>query len=103
MAKQTRADRERRLDQGCCPVHGVGMPQVGQWYYVVESGPPLGVVMSMDEILDAMKLRSAYTIVECPRQDCDIQAKASSPQGPAELLPEWAYLLEEAPATAPTD
>lgn len=94
MAKQTVADREQRLSQGCCPIHGIPMPQADVWYYVVESGPPLGVPMTEVQILQSMKKRLAYTIVMCPRADCGIQARGSEPDGPCELLPEWAYLLD---------
>lgn len=102
MAKQTRADRERRLVHGGCPVHGIGMVLAGDFYYVVESGPPLGVPMTQGEILASMKMRIAYTIVECPRQDCGIRAKLLGVErdSPCELLPESAYLLDEAPTTA---
>jgi hypothetical protein len=94
MAKQTVADRQKRLDEGCCPIHGLGMGQVDVWYYIVESPPPLGVPMTEVEILQSMEKRAVYTIVGCPRKDCGITAKASSPEGPAELTEKWAYLLE---------
>lgn len=94
MAKQTVADRQRRLDEGCCPIHGLGMGQIDVWYYIVESPPPLGVPMTEAQILQAMKKRPAYTIVECPRKDCGITAKQLDYAGPAELMEEWKYLLE---------
>lgn len=40
------------------------MPQVDRWYYPIEGEP--------------------FTIVECPRRDCDQQAKAYSFDGPWE-------------------
>lgn len=94
MARQSAADRAKRLNSGCCPIHGIGMPQVGQHYYIVDEGPPLGVPMTEIETLEATRMRYAYTIVECPREDCGVQARMQGPNGPAELLHEWEYLLQ---------
>lgn len=55
MAKQTIADRQKRVVERCCPIHGFDMGQVDVWYYVVESPPPLGVPMTQVEILQSMK------------------------------------------------
>ena len=57
MARQSREDRLRRLNTGCCPVHGVGMGQVDGWYYPEGEEP--------------------YTIVGCARKDCGITARES--------------------------
>ncbi len=54
------------------------MPQVGSW----------------QEQIGGSYDGADYTIVECPRRDCHIRAKAFSVDGPWELLPEWIYLLE---------
>jgi hypothetical protein len=35
-----------------------------------------------------------YTVVGCPRSDCEVRAKAFSPDGPWELPLEWAHLIE---------
>jgi hypothetical protein len=94
MAKQTVADRQARLDEGCCPIHGLDMGQVDVWYYIVDSPPPLGVPMTEVQILQSMKRHAAYTIVACPRKDCGISAKQLRAGGPAELTDEWLYLLE---------
>lgn len=75
--KQSAKDRIKRINEGRCPIHGLYMPQVGRWEEQI-GGP-----------LDGAQ----FTIVECPRNDCNIQAKAVGPQGPWELLSEWDYLL----------
>lgn len=74
MAKQSKQDREFRLCEGRCPIHGGWMGQIDGWYE--EHGV-------------------SYTIVGCPRKDCDICAKAFSFDGPRELLPEFKFLLEQ--------
>lgn len=66
---QTAEMQAERLQRGCCPIHGLAMYQVGRWY-------------------EPMDGRPTYTIVGCPRQDCGVTAKASSPDGPAQLVPE---------------
>lgn len=77
--KQSVIDRVKRLSEGRCPVHGIPMPQVDRWY------------AQEDGLLSGKQ----YTIVECPRADCQIRAKAYQWDGPWELLPEWKYLLIE--------
>jgi len=74
MAKQSTKDRELRLNEGRCPIHGLTMNQVTPWY---ESN---GV---------------EFTVVACPRKDCEIKAKAFDIEGPWELLPEFDYLLNQ--------
>jgi len=73
--KQSTSDRMRRLNQGRCPIHGTGMSQVDSWYYPADREP--------------------YTIVGCPRHDCDARAMANSYDGPWEIMPECLYLLDE--------
>jgi len=77
MAKQSKQDRLRRLNSGGCPVHNIGMPQVGDWYFDGDG-------------LD-------YTIVGCPRYDCNILAHAYSGDGPWRIHPDFAYVIDEAP------
>ena len=72
MAKQSRQDRELRLSEGRCPIHGCWMPQGSNIYE--DDG-------------------TIHTIVECPRKSCDIKAEAHSPNGPYELLRDFEYLL----------
>ena len=36
-------------------------------------------------------------IVECPRHDCDIRAFAMDYNGPWEIHPDFAYVIDEAP------
>lgn len=74
MAKQSRADREKRLSEGCCPVHGIGFAQVG---------------------LTEVAGQTRY-LAECPRKDCDIQATSNEAHGPCALLPAFTHLLSEA-------
>lgn len=96
MAKQTRRDRERRLEEGCCPIHGLGMGQVDGWYYMDEEGQVHDATMMEAESLKSMNIREEYTIVGCPRRDCDIRATATGPASPCKLLPKWAYILDDA-------
>jgi hypothetical protein len=70
MAKQSAEDRARRLENGCCPVHGITMLQVG----LTEDG-----------------LRY---IAGCTRKDCDIRGITDEPFGPLTLLPKFEYLLK---------
>lgn len=65
-ARQSPVDREKRLNEGRCPTHGLWMGQIDVWY-VNEHG-------------------TAFTIVGCPRGDCTIKAKAYSFDGPWELF-----------------
>lgn len=81
MAKQSKQDRLRRLSNGWCPVHGMWMPHVDNWY---------------DE-----QHRRHLAIVECPRRDCDIRALVMDYSGPWEIHweihPDFAYVIDEAP------
>jgi hypothetical protein len=73
MAKQTHADRVRRLEDGCCPVHGIGMPQV-----------------------DNVEVEGQHRyLVRCPRKDCGIQGTAAAHDGPVTLTQEHLRLLFE--------
>ncbi len=74
MAKQSKRDRELRLSEGRCPVHGGWMGQIAGW--IENDGAP-------------------YTFVVCSRKNCDIRAKAYSIDGPWELAPEFEYLLQQ--------
>jgi hypothetical protein len=67
MAQQSVEDRLRRLEDGRCPVHGIGMVQVG--------------------------LKNALFIARCPRSDRGIHGTASQPHGPVTLSPEHQTLL----------
>lgn len=73
--KQSLADRLHRFEQGCCPIHGLFMSQIDGWYYPEDWEP--------------------YTVVGCPRRDCEAQAKAHSRNGPWELMSACSYLLDE--------
>jgi len=75
--KQSAADRRRRLGQGCCPIHGIWMPQVGVW----------------EERTGGALDGAQVTTVKCPRKDCHIKAYAVSWDGPWELSPEYQHLL----------
>ncbi len=75
--QQSPDDRLRRLNQGCCPIHGIWMPQVDRWQERIGGA------------LDGAQV----TIVECPRKDCSVQAFAASVDGPWELLPDFQHLL----------
>lgn len=71
MAKQSARDRAQRLAEGNCPIHGIGMPQVGL------HGEGAAVRF----------------LVGCPRKDCSILGTALEAGGPVELLQEYAHLL----------
>jgi len=66
MKQQSVKVRRKRLAEGCCPTHGLLMPQIGVWYKL-ESG-------------------RHYTIVGCPRNGCRIRARDYSVNGPWELM-----------------
>lgn len=59
---QSRAAQDARLDRGCCPIHGIATYQIGGWF--------------------EMQGSEAFTIVECPRKDCDFLGLAHTPDGP---------------------
>lgn len=71
MARQSVNDRLERLNKGCCPIHGIDMPQVGQ----------LG------------EGSAKRWLVACPRRDCEIQGTSQQHDGPVELLPEFLVLI----------
>ena len=73
---QGRDARIERLSDGGCPVHGINMPQVSKW--------------------DVDADGRSFAIVECPRKDCDIQARCYDPVFGAWALTEpfW-YLLDQ--------
>jgi hypothetical protein len=75
--KQSAFDRSQRIERGCCPIHGIWMPQAANW---------------ADRIGGALD-GAHVTIVKCPRRDCGIRAYAASFDGPWELLPEYQHLL----------
>src|SRR4051794_26306544 len=59
--------QEERLRNGCCPIHGLVLTQVGTWYKRPAAD-------------------REFTIVACPRKDCDVHAMQSDPAGLCELL-----------------
>ncbi len=73
--KQSLSDRLQRLNQGCCPIHGSFMLQIDSWYYPEKSKP--------------------YTIVGCSRKNCEAKAIAYGIDGPWEISPDCAWLLDE--------
>lgn len=68
-AKQSVADREKRLSECRCPVHGAHMVQVGHY--------------------------GQQFLAECPRRDCDIRGTTSTLGGAVALLPNFRHLLIE--------
>lgn len=65
--RQTLADRERRLSDGRCPIHGIGMVQVG--------------------------LQGALFLAACPRKGCCVQGTSEAVPGAVTLLQEYRHLL----------
>jgi hypothetical protein len=51
-----------------------------------------------DEALEKLGMRWV-AICECPRGDCGIRAYGHHVGGPWQLLPEWAYVIADAPLT----
>lgn len=74
--------QEQRLDNGCCPVHGIPMYQAGGWYRLPGE-------------------EQAFTIVSCTRADCDVHSTETEPFGRAKLLPQnekvYGYHAEDYP------
>lgn len=73
MARQCRHDRLRRFNRGCCPVHGIFMYQIDVWY-----------CPRLDAVGD-----DHWTRVGCPRDDCDITARAYAYDGPWDAEFDW--------------
>lgn len=83
-ADQSLAARRKRFYQdGGCPIHGVAMGQSDGWYGDDPWGP--------------------YTIISCGRNGCPVEARAFSPEGPWDLPPEFAHLIENESARAEGD
>ena len=80
MRKQSLVDRKKRLDDGCCPIHGLWMPQSGQANFIhcKECGTP----------------KNWDVVVSCPRKDCEIYAYTKGYYDPRILPKEFQYLLE---------
>lgn len=78
MAKQSRIDRIKRLENGRCPIHGIPMYQ---------------------EYLEYIKMPCGHyhatgrSIVECSRKDCNIKAYENKPFQDAELFTEFLNLI----------
>jgi hypothetical protein len=77
-ARQSQADRLKRLDDCRCPVHGCSMSQLTGYFSIGD-----------DDLLPA------YTHVQCDRRDCEITAIAYHWNGPYILLDKWKHLIEE--------
>jgi hypothetical protein len=79
MTRQSKNDRLKRLKEGCCPIHGICMSQIG-----------------LEEILlSCGHYKTGRFIVGCGRKDCDIKAYEEEAFKDAVLLPEFEYLLDE--------
>lgn len=77
MANQSLEDRRKRLEALACPIHGTGMLPVGQ--------------PSIDGY------GRHFVVVECPRHDCDVQAREYSDGGAVVLEPDHAHLTDQPP------
>lgn len=69
MRDQTTKTRIARIATGRCPVHGLGMSQIGSF---ADDG---------------------FTLIGCSRKGCGIIGRAASPDAPVHLLPQWQHLL----------
>jgi hypothetical protein len=85
---QSAEARAERLAKGCCPTHGIGMPQVDIWYY-----PPGQTRWQGGELAEGDET-FPYTIVGCPRRDCDEYAKAKDDFSCVALPPEQHSLYD---------
>lgn len=79
MSKQSINDRRHRLSEGCCPIHGIPMCQVG----------------------NDMVQGIAHYLVGCPRRDCAVCGTQRDTNAPITLLPAYAHLLR--PMASVTD
>jgi hypothetical protein len=80
--KQSAADRQKRLDEGACPIHGIGVSQVGTWYQELDW-------------YKRLELGKEYTLCMDGRRDCPVLMKAyGGPSDPMTLSREWEHLLE---------
>jgi len=68
--KQSAADRQNRVNNGCCPIHGIGMTQIG--HNAFQSDAPFEV--------------------SCPR--CGISGKTDSAGSAIILDPQFLHLLD---------
>lgn len=67
MRKLTKAERER-LDRGRCPIHGIGLTQIGGFYYRKDGSEAT-----------YKGSRRNFTLVGCPRKECEFTATAKRP------------------------
>ena len=75
------AKRHERLRNGCCPLHNIGLAQIG---------------VSTRNVTVAHNTPSTrVAIVGCPRKDCVIVAYAYSHEGPFRILPHLDHLLRD--------
>lgn len=66
--------RNRRLADGCCPIHGI--------------------LMAQERWADCDDWKKGGFRVKCARKDCSIKGVKTTIDGPVVLLPEFAYLLD---------
>ena len=78
--RQSVADRQARMSEGRCPIHGIDMAQIDGWH-------------EETDVLKRRTLGKLYTLVADGRQDCPLVAKMYDIGGPWELLPEWQHVL----------
>jgi hypothetical protein len=79
MKGQSEFARAKRLHEGSCPTHGIGLTQIDGWPKKDPREP-------------------TYAVVACPRDDCDVVAKQQGASGPATLLPHG-WLQDRTPLT----
>jgi len=84
--------RLARLEDGCCPVHGLALCQSSGYDYDRDGAQlPDDVCPACHRGVSGREVE-AYTLEECPRRDCSVVAAASGP-GSGEvhrlLRPDW--------------
>ena len=78
MKKQSIGDRQKRLEECRCPIHGLALSQVSPYFQ--QSGGRFD--------------GTEVCLAACSRSDCSIRVVATGPGEPVELLPEWEHLLK---------
>lgn len=89
--RQSPLDRARRLQDGRCPIHGIGCSQVSGMCRE-DTGE------EYDPYLDADYRGRLYMVLECNRNDCGVRIRhLYNADGTIdiELMPQWKYLLTE--------
>jgi hypothetical protein len=99
-SNQSLAARQRRLAEGCCPIHAIPMYQSGSWAYYDENGNevPDNDCPHCPHCQALAKVVRFMTTAQC--LVCEITARLEEPEGPkspyrAHLDGKFLHLLQE--------